>query len=90
MKYVKHVSIVLDPVTKLEIHTLEDCFGGRHIVQLPFLIDGDWDAELQKEIEAMEERTRLFIERAEARGHKIEAMQKWKPAETPGDCGCKH
>ena len=89
MKYVREVSIVLNPITKQEIHTLEDCFGQQHIVQIPFLVDGDWDAELKKEIEAMEERARLFIEKAKARGHNIEKMHKWKPPAAPGDCGCK-
>lgn len=90
MKYVRHISVVLNPVTKQEIHTLEDCFGQQHIVQIPLLLDEQFDSELQEEIEAMEQRAALFIERAKARGHNVEKMQKWKPPAAPGDCGCKH
>jgi hypothetical protein len=71
----------LDLKQKHEVYILEDCFGHQHIVQLPLLADIDHDAELAKEVKAMEERTQAFIDVAQRRGHDIDALKKWS--------GCK-
>ena len=77
MDYVKEISVVLDPITKQEIHTLQDCFGQKHIVQIPLLSDEKYDEHLKAEMQAMNDRAEKFIAVARARGHKIEKMQNW-------------
>ena len=62
----------LDPVQKIEVIILEDCFGAKMILQHPLLKDGyDAHGEEQEALRMMEENERKFRERAEHRGHKL-------------------
>jgi hypothetical protein len=89
MKYVREVSVTLNVETKEEIHVLEDCFGHRHLVQIPILFEGDHDAALQQEMADMEERTRKFIEVATQRGHDVQKLRTWGEDDAPEKAGCK-
>ena len=62
----------LDPVQKIEVIILEDCFGAKMVLQHPLLKEGyDPEAEEQAALEMMVENEKKFRERAEGRGHKL-------------------
>lgn len=70
---------VVDAERKLEIVTLIDDYGARHVIQHPVCKEG-YDAEAAElaELEAMRGREQRFAEWAKSKGHDPEALKKGK------------
>lgn len=86
MEWIREIDVKFDGASKMEVHTITDCFGAVQKVQLSVLTDSDPDGKLQAEKDAMTQRAKDYANKLCARGINPTSQMKWIGEVTVDDC----